>query len=69
MRETTNKTTHWIGDLKVDATTVYYDGEGMDTVIRLSETLMRNDTLCAVSKPQLDAFLDELNEVIGRYRI
>ena len=69
MAETTQTTTHWIGDLKVDATTLYYDGEGMDTVVRISDTLFRNDTVCCVSKPQLNEFLDELNEIIGRYRI
>lgn len=69
MAETTKTTTHWIGDLKVDATTLYYDGEGMDTAIRISDTFMRIDTLCCVSKPQLNEFIDELNEVINRYRI
>ena len=69
MSETTRTVTHWIGDLKVDATTVYYDGEGMDTVVRISDTLFRNDTLCCVSKPQLQEFINELNEIIIRYRI
>ena len=66
--QTVHVGTFWVGNLQVDATALYLDGQALETTVRLFQH-PHNDTLCSVSRKQLPDLIDELNEVIDRYRI
>lgn len=60
----TKTKTVYVGDLRAEASIYVEDGAEMDTTVQVP-----GGVLCCVSGTQLCEFIDELNEVINRYRI
>ena len=54
----------YFGDQRLTLTSCVYDGEVLDTVVRLGDSV-----ICAIAGSQRDEFLDELGKLVDNYRI